>query len=730
MNDIDFTFAWEGAAESSGPWNHLRVAQLRGTEEISCLYRYEILALAREPAPEVDPEDLILSRCTLRIATLTEPAYKVIHGIITDAEEVGPVHGGMLYRFVLMPPLVRASHRKRSRIFLDKTTRDIIDSVLQGDPSLRRADHAAVEPDDGSPAHFAPAKELYAWRVRDTSRIDQIAARSYCAQYNETDFAFLCRLLEEDGITYHYENGDDVCLLVLSDKDEGRMRLEPFLPLGPEIGHRSVSSMKLGARMRPRRVTLKGYNWKRPALDMNVQTPEGEGSELFSDEYPGRYPDAPSQGMPLATAMLERYQVEARYALGEGSCRLLSAGSIFALEHPTQRYNGEYLVTKVEARGEQQGVLPPSAGFSFGGIPYTCAIECVRRGGGGRPAESKFRPARVTPRPRIQGSQTAFVTAEPSMKGAEIHVGGPPGAEIGCVRLRFHWDQDLERHAKEPTSCWVRVSQMFAGVGEGGVFHPRVGVEVIVDFEDGDPDRPIVVGRVYNGANRPPGGATTSSTFKTMTSPADGTYNELSFEDSPGNQQIKLHTPRDWNSEVGNDRRENVAMSSGSNVGANRSESTGANRSTMIGGNNSELVGGNESITVGANQISTIGGNQQVTIEGWQSLAATGAQSLTSDATQTFAAREQELTAAGSQRLSATNLSIKTTSTSVENGSLDVLAGAVVITSGSITITGGAIAIQGGAITVTGAKIDAHGGTVNVDGGAVINMKAAVIKMN
>ncbi|KYF59244.1 hypothetical protein BE08_21850 [Sorangium cellulosum] len=95
----------------------------------------------------------------------------------------------------------------------------------------------------------------------------------------------------------------------------------------------------------------------------------------------------------------------------------------------------------------------------------------------------------------MQGTQTAFVTAEPGAQGAEIHVGGPPGAEIGCVRVKFHWDKDAARHAKEPTSCWVRVNQVFAGVGEGAVFHPRVGVEVIVDFEEGDPDRPIVVGR-------------------------------------------------------------------------------------------------------------------------------------------------------------------------------------------------------------------------------------------
>ncbi|WP_437577382.1 type VI secretion system Vgr family protein [Sorangium sp. So ce887] len=628
VSDLDFSFAWEGAAGPSSPWQHLRVAGFRGTEGISCLYRYEITAITREPAPEVDPDELIQARATLRIATGTLPAFRVVHGILTEVEELGPIHGGMAYRLVVEPPLARAAHRTRCRVFLEKTTRQIIDAVLQGDPALQRADDAAAEPDDGL-GDFSPARELFAWRVADTSRIDAVAARRNCVQYNESDLAFVSRLLEEEGIGYHFENGSGVCLLVLSDRDTGRTRIGPFLPLGPNLRGREVTTMKLGARLRPRRVTLQDYNWKKPALSMAVQEDAG-GGDLVEHEYPGRYPDTPDQGRPLAAARRERLEVEASYAVGVGPSRVLAAGTIFALEHTSARHEGEYLVTRMDVRGEQPGVLPPSSNMNATQdvVPYAGTFECARRGKAASVAESRFRPARLTPKPRIVGSQTAFVTAEPSAPGKEIHVGGPPGAAIGCVRLRFHWDEDTARHGKEPTSCWVRVSQVFAGAGQGAVFHPRVGAEVIVDFEDGDPDRPLVVGRVYNGQNVPPTVVPTVSTLKTDTSPGGGTHNELLFDDTAGAQQILLHTPKDWNCEVGNNRSETIAVDSSSSVGANRSEATGADRSTLVGANNAEVVGANETVTVGGNQTIGVGGDQDTSVGGNQSVGVQGDQSV------------------------------------------------------------------------------------------------------
>ena len=155
MSDHDFRFAWEGAEGS--PWNHLVVAQIRGKEAISTPYRYELLVASKAPSPEVDPVDLVGRRGTLRIATVSEPSCRVVHGVIAEAEELHPVPEGMLYRVVLMPPLVRAQHRKRCRIFLDKTLRQIVDAVLQGDPYLKRDDGLVAEPDEGTSPDYTTA---------------------------------------------------------------------------------------------------------------------------------------------------------------------------------------------------------------------------------------------------------------------------------------------------------------------------------------------------------------------------------------------------------------------------------------------------------------------------------------------------------------------------------------------------------------------------------------------
>lgn len=779
----DITFAWESAAGPEGPWSHLRVVAVRGTEALSSLYRYEITALAREPAPEIDPDELIQARATLRFPTTTEPEYRVVHGIIVEAEELGTVPGGMLYRIVLAPPLMRAMHRMRCRIFLEKTTRQIIDAVLQGDPELSLSAGAIAPPDGGDDTSFSRAREVYTWRVTDAARIDDVSTRGYCVQYNESDFAFVCRLLEEEGISWHYENGDGICLLVLSDKDAGRARLEPFDPLGPGVAGRVIQSMKLGARMRPRKVSLLDYNWKQPTLDMAVAEPaRPAGADLVYHEYPGRYTETPAMGKPLAAATLDRLEVEASYAVGESTCGALAAGSIFVLDHPQPRYDGEYLVTKLEVRAEQAGALPPSAAamMAFSGTPYAVTFECARRGKNGSVAESRFRPARVTPKPRVQGSQTAFVTAEPGAKGAEIHVGGPPGAEIGCVRVKFHWDTDMARQAKEPSSCWVRVNQVFAGVGEGAVFHPRVGVEVIVDFEEGDPDRPIIVGRVYNGKNRPPGGSPTVSTFKTMSSPGSGAFNELTFDDTAGNEQIKMHTPFNWNSDAGNDRSEKVGMNSASSAGVDRNENTGSNRTTMAGGNNSETVAGNESVTVGSNQNVNVGSNQSISVGGNQSLSVTGNQTdtitgnreatisgndkltvtgtqgidVTGAQTQKYGATqdikvaasqktkvgaEQTMEAMGpqgfkssaSQKLEAPSQEIKADGTQTLKSS-SLLADASTeakIKSPSIQVEGSTVEVKGSTVTIKGGTITIHEGDINIAGGTV-NIKGSPINMD
>jgi type VI secretion system secreted protein VgrG len=609
----------------------------------------------------------------------------------------------------------------------------------------------------------------------DPSRIDDVRARPYCVQYNESDFAFLSRILEDEGISYHFENGAGTCLLVLSDSDHGKTRLDPFERLGVEVNGRELSAVRLGARLRENAVRLRDFDWRKPGLDL-VTEARGQG-DLVEYRYPGEFHDDPALGEPLAKARLERFGVEAEYATGQGRCRLLSAGSIFRLEHAKSRYEGEYLVTRLEVRGEQHGVasLPSLAGTE----PWTMSLECARRGWGTSAEPSRYHPERVTPKPRIFSTQTAFVTAEPSTQGAEIHVGGPPGAEIGCVRVLFHWDKETERHAKEPASCWVRVSQTYAGAGEGAVCHPRVGNEVIVGFLDGDPDRPIVTGRVYNGLNRPSApssGAPTVSTIKTRSSPGGAKFNELAFDDTAGEEAIRIHAGKNWNSEIGHDRTEHVTNNSASSVDVDRTESTGADRSTAVRGNNTESVDGSETITVGGNQATTIAGdqalnvsvnhtavigaNQSISVGGNRALRVSGNQSesVQGNAEQAITGNEIAVVAgssdktvggsmthivAGAVTLSATadltqitsaNLAVSAgVNADVHAGAtLSILAGAQAVIQGPSVLVNGdeiVLAAGGSAIRISGAGVEIAGAAVTVAGGTV-DMAGGNVKVN
>lgn len=786
----DYSFAWEHAESPNGPWGHLEVLWFRGHEEMSQLYRYEIVALAKTPNADIDLQEMIGTRATLRIRTYADPAFRLVHGVIAEAEDLAPVPEGMVYRITLMPPLVRANHRQRSRIFLDKTIRRILDATITSDPNYARVEGMAADPVDIADPAFAPARDRFTWRTSDSPRLDQVNGRPFCVEYMETDFNFMSRLLEDEGLSFHFEHGEGLCLLVLSDRDAGRTKLSPFDPLGVNIQGRAVQTVKMGARMRPTKVRLYDYNWRKPALEMLAQAEQTASNEeqLFEDYYPGGYVESPAQGAPLANARVDRLAVEAEYATFYSTCRLLGAGTIFKLDYPKAKYEGEYLVTKIDVYGEQAGAA--SIAMTIGlkdellGKPFDSRFECARRGTSEAVAESRFRPARTARRPRIHGSQTAFVTAEPQAPGAEINVGGPSGDEIGCVRLRFLWDKEAERLAKEPSSCWVRVSQMFAGAGQGAVFHPRVGVEVIVEYLEGDPDRPIVTGRVYNGQNRPPvngAGAATESTMKTLSSPGGGNFNELYFQDAAGREQIRLEAARNYDMIVDNDRSESVARDASSNVGNDRSESTGVNRSTSVGSNNMEIVGASESVAVGMNQsvsvgvnrtmlvganhlvqvgadqavtvsandvltvgaeqritiggvqTTTIGGAQVVTVGAGQTTSVAGASSATSGGAMSMAAGgPQEMSAPAQAFMAAGTQTLQSTTTTITAAAvMAATAGAIASTAAPFVTAeaGGVLSLSGPVTIMTGGTITISGGTVNVDGGS-ININGGSIKVD
>lgn len=727
MASIDeFFFAWEGASHPDGPWQHLRVLEFQGDEAISELFRFDIQLVRTADAPDVDVDALIGARAALLWATRTDPPYRLVHGIVGEAQELGEMEYGTRYRVVLVPPFTRAAMMSKSLIYLDKTLEQIIDQTLQrqalGAGLKRTAERGGSVGGDRN--QYQPPENTYTWRIVDAERLTDPEARPYCVQYDETDFAFVSRLLEEEGISYHFEHDDRECRLVLTDFDAGRYRLEPDEPLSPSRLGREVHRWNVGRSLRPRSVHLDDFNWRKPKLDLRAQSPSGV-TDFTHIVHPGRYEHSRETGQRLAEKREQRFDTERQYASAEARCRLLGAGTVFTLEHPTSKLSGNYLVTRLHYVVSQRGSFAAEAGEQEA---YRCHIECLRCGRSGEHGESNFRPARQTPRPRIYGTQTAFVTAEPHAQDAEINVGGPE--DLGCVRLRFHWDMDGGRHAEEPTSCWVRVSQFFAGSNHGAMWHPRVGDEVIVEYLDGDPDRPIVTGRVYNGVNLPPEDATarpTYSAIKSLTSPYDGNYNLIAFEDLQGSEEIIVHAARDYNT----------------NVERNATRGVGVNESIH--------VKGDQSITIEGSQTTTIGGGQSVNVTGDQSTKTSVTLSESAGANIEMTAGSNITADAGSNIVLGAG------------GVFNARAGAVAIVyapvtdiigvglarvqaDGSLVLTGGATALLkgggtvtvkgGGSVTVTAPTVNVEGGTVNVKGGSVnieggdVNVKGGSVNLN
>jgi type VI secretion system secreted protein VgrG len=775
--DSDFAFHWEGGGDD---FAHLHVVRFDIRDAISAPFEASLLLHARKAGDDVDPCDLVGRLGTLRIATTAVPELRAFHGLIVSAEDRGATRHGSLFEVVMAPPLVRAAHRKRSRIFHEKTTREIVEAVLKGDPKMTAGDGDGSRPTELRGA-FSPPVEKFAWRLATSERVDDLKARPYAVQYEESDLDFIARILEEEGISYHFEHTDKQVVLVMSDSDAGRHRLDPFDALSAERPGRHLESMRMGGRLRPTKVKLLDYNWHKPKLDVGAEA-KGAGEDLFVHAYPGRHRESAEHGAPLARALLERFQTEARHASASGSCRLLGAGTIFRFEHPVERFDGEYLVTKARLRGMAHGELPPGHRFTESlpdEVPFHCEVELVGRGKGKSAQESRFRPARATPKPHIQGTQTATVADDPGARGAEIHVGGPDGNENGCVRLKFPWDTETDRHGKEPTSKWVRVSQLFAGAGGGAVAHPRVGTEVIVSYENGDPDMPIVVGRVYNGVQPAPAlgkGAATVTTMKSMSSPGGKVCNEFQFNDTAGKEQVNLTAGKDWNSSAGNDRTESIKNNSTSDVGVDRSESTGGNRTTTVKGNNSEAILGNESVSVTADQTVSVSANQTIAVAAARKLIVGGphtisvgaaeehsiaaAHSLSVGAGQKVgvgASKEESVAASYALKVGAimsidaggmytlktpnahTDAPVCSTSSAVwslsasaatiinttslravAGGAAEIMGATVTIgASGDVTISGANVSIKGGNISLEAGSIKIAGGSVDITGGTV-----------
>jgi type VI secretion system secreted protein VgrG len=583
------------------------VQTFEALEEISRPYSVEVTAAVHRDV-EVDAAALLGEKAVLTLHA--EGGDRFFHGVVAEArawEEGGGEHRGRL-RLRIVPSLWRLSLRRSCRIFQGKSLPDIVGEVL---------DAGGVEHRESLDASYP--------------------ARDYVVQYGETDLEFVSRLLEEVGIFFFFEHEEDAHRMVLVDSNGGC----PPIPGEDQVPFREeaqggatpefVDSFSARLEVQPGAVALRDFNYLKPALDLTASAKADQDEKLEVYDYPGGYQDG-AAGKSLAAVRLEEWRARVERMSGGGHTRRLSAGSQFELEsHPVSSLDDRYLVLSVEHRGRDLGAPgaqaagPPrssssAAASSSAPAPaaaaapgsasrwasYACRFEAIR-------ASVPFRPARRTPRPVIPGPQTAMVVGP---AGEEIHTD-----QHGRIKVQFHWDRLGKKDDK--SSCWVRVSQAWAGPGWGALYLPRIGQEVVVDFLEGNPDLPVVVGAVYNGMNPPPvalPGEKTKSTLRSASSPGSEGSNELRFEDAKGSEEVWLHAQKDLTIEVGNDKAQTVGGNEKLSVEGDRSVQVGGNQSLSVKKDDESVVGGAQSLTVAATRSVQVGGNHTETIGGDQSV--------------------------------------------------------------------------------------------------------------
>lgn len=580
----------------SPPGDTLKFYRLSGEEALGHPFEWRIEALAA--SHNVSLRELLGKAVAVRVE-LAGGGVRYLNGIVSRASLIGR-HAERYYAYELIvrPWLWLASRSADCRIFQEKSVPQIVQQVL-------------------SPYGFPMENRL----------TETYAPREYCVQYNETDLDFVSRLMETEGIYYFFRHEAGTHTLVLCDAMASHRDLPGYATI-PFIGRdraaiageEHIDSWQPVQEVSAGRRVASDYDYTRPHADLGVQRaePRGHDHDDYSVyEWPGGYRDD-THGVQRNRVRLEELQAVYDRAQAHTDLRACAPGYLFELTRcPRADQNRKYLIVRCAYRFQEN----PYASHS-GNEPVLHEADLLAQ-----PDILPYRTPRTTPVPRTNGPQTAVVV-------------GPPGEEIwtdryGRVKLQFHWDRYGRRD--QDSSCWVRVSSPWAGGGFGGVQIPRVGDEVIVDFLNGDPDFPIVTGRVYNAARMPPWSLPVSATQSGLLSRStpDGAVehaNALRFEDRKGSEQVWMHAERNFDAEteldhslsvghdhthtVGNDETMQVKNNRQRSVGQNETLNIGQNRTAQIGGNETHGVTGNRTRTVGQNETVTIAANRDATIGG------------------------------------------------------------------------------------------------------------------
>lgn len=566
----------------------LLINSMQGTESVSELFDFELVLHSENHDLLFD--EIIGTNACVNIRS-RNGSVRHINGIISSFQHDGafaledakesPYYSQ--YRAKLVPWFWSLQLNNDCRIFQEKSVPAIISEVLT-------------------------QHNIAKFQFRLTKNYD---AREYCVQYRESDFNFVSRLLEEEGIYYFFEHSEKEHLLVLID-DSSQInvnQLQTQVKFGTLFGDESsntfIKDLKIKQELRPDSVQLRDFNFKSPSVNLtsDLKGKKSKGFEIY--DYPGEF-DKHSEGEKLARIRYEEQQCQKELMVATSNGRGFEAGFRFKLEeHPRKDFNRDYTILKVEHEASQD-TFRTNTGTPF---YYWSNLTCI-------PYKTPFRPHRKTNIPKIVGTQTAFVVGP---KGEEIHVD-----KHGRIKVHFHWDR-VEKNSK--SSCWIRVSQPWAGTGFGGITIPRIGQEVIVDFLEGNPDNPIITGRVYNGEAKPPYELPANkahSGLMSRSTPGGGSanFNGIRFNDESGAEKMEVQAEKDQQILVKNDKAEDVLNDETVNIGNNRTEQVFGNEVRTIAKdllrtvlqNQTEVVALNRSKNIGLDDAKTVGLSQSVEV--------------------------------------------------------------------------------------------------------------------
>lgn len=552
--------------------NVLLFHSMSGSEQLGRLFEYRVQLLSEKN--DIKIADVLGKNMSIHV-DLPSGEKRLFNGIVTRFCSTGWQEDLSTYEAIIHPWLWLLTRTANCRIFQEKTVLDIVKEVCN----------------DGV---YGGIAELDIGHLTGSYEV-----LNYCVQYRETDFNFVCRLLEHEGIYFFFTHDGEKHTMVLADSYSAHSDIPDYAAVKfrsgdnrEKIGKESVHSWFAGGEIQASNYVLNDFDFERAAasnsgsLLVKKNIPAAYSQPAYEQfDYPGGYNKA-GAGTTIAGARIESIHGQCEQIRAQTSARGLFPGGLFGLiEHPREDQNRKYLVTSAHYQMVINDYRSDSG--ASGDQTFQCEFTAVGK-------EHNYRPERVTPKPFVQGPQTAIVVGK---AGEEIWTD-----KYGRIKVQFHWDR--EGKDDEKSSCWVRVAQSWSGKRWGTMFIPRIGMEVVVEFLEGDPDRPLVTGCVYNSDTMPPydlPANQTRSTMKSNSSKGGDGFNEIRFEDKKGNEEIFVQAEKDYNRVVKNNDTHKIGFEK-SDKGDQTIEIK--NDQTLDVGNDHKLdVGNDQAIKIGNTSI-------------------------------------------------------------------------------------------------------------------------------